>query len=204
MSTNDPVDPVEEQDFDYAGSLSDPAEQEGGEHGPPEGDAADGDERVLEAPAPAAPQPIPATCKRDFAAVHHSGTRQLSDISLVVIHSTESNSARSSAEWFANPNSNGSAHILVDDRECYRTLDNTVIPWGAPGANTRGFHIEHAGWAHWSTQDWLSHEQTLRRGAYKAALHAGRFHIPLRWLAVDDLRHGRAGFVTHATGACQR
>jgi hypothetical protein len=117
----------------------------------------------------------------------------------VVVHSTESNSARGSAEWFANPRSGGSAHIVVDGTACYRTLDNTVIPWGAPGANTRGFHVEHTGWARWSHAEWIQHEQTLRRGAYKSALHAVRFGIPIRWLGVDDLRRNRAGFVTHAT-----
>ena len=75
-----------------------------------------------------------------------------------------------------------------------------MIPWGAPGANTNGFHIEHTGWAKkWDRAEWLRHEQTLRRGAYKAALHAVRFDIPIRLLNASDLRHGRAGFVTHAT-----
>ena len=45
----------------------------------------------------------------------------------------------------------------------------------------------------------MSHEQTLRRGAFKAAFHAVKFGIPLKLLTANDLRHGRSGFVTHAT-----
>jgi hypothetical protein len=45
----------------------------------------------------------------------------------------------------------------------------------------------------------MHHEQTLRRGAYKAALHAKKFRIPLRVLTADDLRQGRPGFATHRT-----
>jgi hypothetical protein len=183
----------EEIDLDELRKL--PDEQHGIDHAPYEGQ----DEADHAPEADVAPQPLSATCKRDFTAVHHGGTRALSQINLVVVHSTESNSARGSAEWFANPASGGSAHIVVDGVACYRTLDNDVIPWGAPGANTRGFHVEHTGWARWSQAEWLQHEQTLRRGAYKSALHALRFGIPIRWLGVDDLRRGRAGFVTHAT-----
>jgi hypothetical protein len=144
-------------------------------------------------------QPLVATCLRRFTAVHNSGTRPLSAITHIVLHSTEGDTAAGAASWFANPASGGSAQLVVDDRECYRALDNTRIPWGAPGTNVDGFHIEHAGFARWSRQKWMSHEQTLRRGAFKAALHAVRFGIPLKLLSANDLSHGRSGFVTHAT-----
>jgi hypothetical protein len=144
-------------------------------------------------------QPIAATCSRRFTAVHNQGTRPLSRITHIVIHSTEGSTAGGAATWFANPDSGGSAHLCVDDRECFRTLDDARIPLGAPGANTDGFHIEHAGFARWDRQKWMSHDKTLRRGAFKAAFHAVKFGIPLRLLTADDLRHGRSGFVTHAT-----
>ena len=193
MSTPEPPAVQDaEEGFDPDALLASPAEQQLSDHDlPPE-------ER--EAPTRAVRMPIEAACKRDFKAVRSSGTRSLSQIRLIVIHSTESNSAASSAAWFANPQSKGSAHILVDDNECYRTLDNEVIPWGAPGANTNGFHIEHAGWAvKWDRAEWMRHEQTLRRGAFKGALHAKKFGIPIRLLNANDLRNGKAGFVTHAT-----
>jgi len=183
-----------EESFDVDAWLALPEEQHGSDHGTPE----EGEAEATRA----APQvlPIKSDCLRDFHAIHSSGTRALSQIRLVVIHSTESNSARSSAEWFTNPKSGGSAHIVVDDFACYRTLDNDTIPWGAPGANTNGFHVEHTGWAKkWARADWMRHENTLRRGAFKSALHAVRFGIPVKVLTASDLRRGRAGFVTHAT-----
>jgi hypothetical protein len=144
-------------------------------------------------------QPLAATCRRRFSAVHNSGTRPLSAIRHIVIHSTEGDTAAGAATWFANPESAGSAHIVVDERECYRTLDDTRVPFGAPGTNTDGFHIEHAGFARWDRQKWMTHDQTLRRGAFKAAFHAIKFGIPLKLLSANELRDGRSGFVTHAT-----
>ena len=148
----------------------------------------------LERPA----QPLEASCSRQYTAVRRSGTRSLSQIGLIVIHCTQSHSARSSAQWFENTRAQGSAHLVLHELECFRTLDNNVIPWGAKGANTRGFHIEIAGWAEWSRQDWLKHSQALRRAAYKAAVHARKFGIPIRSLSAEQLKAGQKGFVTHA------
>jgi hypothetical protein len=126
-----------------------------------------------ESEAPDRPtQPIAAGCSRRYSAVRRSGTRDVAQIGLIVIHCTQSNSARSSAQWFENPSAQGSAHLVLDEHECYRTLDDNVIPWGAKGANTRGFHIEIAGWAEWSRDEWMKRSQALRRAAYKAAVHA--------------------------------
>lgn len=186
-------------EVDVDAKLSDPAEQKENAHNPePEAEAPPAGPEEVGAPD-AGPQAPSAICSRRFTAAHSSGTRPESAITLIVIHSTEGDTAAGAASWFANPESAGSAHLVVDDRECFRTLENTVIPWGAKGANTNGFHIEHAGFARWERQKWMSHEGTLRRGAFKAALHARRFGIPLRLLSADDLRRGRSGFVTHVT-----
>jgi hypothetical protein len=189
-------------EIDVDAVVARPEEQHVNDHsqGPAgEGEALEGEDASLTA-AVAPGQPISATCRRTFKAVHHSpGSRPLSQITHIVIHSTEGDTAAGAAAWFANPASGGSAHLVVDDRECFRTLDNELIPFGAPGTNRDGFHIEHAGHASWSRQKWMSHEETLRRGAFKAALHAKKFNIPLKVLSADDLRHGRRGFVTHAT-----
>ena len=91
-------------------------------------------------------QPINAACDRTYyKAVHHGGTRALSDILWIVLHDEESPTAKSAAAYFQTQASGGSAHLCVDDNECYRCLANEDIPWGAPGANTNGFHIEQAG-----------------------------------------------------------
>jgi N-acetylmuramoyl-L-alanine amidase len=146
----------------------------------------------------AVPQPLDAVCSRRFDAIRNSGTRSLAQVGLIIIHCTQSNSARSSADWFTNPNTQGSAHLVLDDDECYRTLLDSAIPWGAPGANTRGFHLEIAGFAEWSRDEWMRHRHGLRRAAHKAAVHAVKFGVPIRLLTPAQLRNGSEGFATHA------
>lgn len=142
--------------------------------------------------------PIAAPCRRDYKAVHTSGTRPVKSILWVVLHDEEAKTAEAAASWFANPASQGSAHLCVDDKTCYRTLPNTAIPWAAPGANTAGFHIEQAGYAKWSAVIWRSHLKTLQRAAYKTAYHCELFHVPVRFVTAKGLKAGLGGITTHA------
>src|SRR5215510_4526618 len=109
-----------------------------------------------------APHGVSKVCSTKYRAFHHSGARPLSAIKWIVMHSTEGDTALGAAAWFANPASGGSAHLCVDDRYCFRTLPDGIIPWAAPGANTQGFHIEQAGYARWTSLIWSSkHRATL-------------------------------------------
>lgn len=141
-------------------------------------------------------------CDTSIPAYHHSGTRPLSAIRLIVMHSTESpnraGSAKAVANYFASPSSGGSTHLIVDDASCYRPLRNEQVGWSAPGANTDGFHIEQCGYASWTPQEWGSHMQTLRRGAYKAAFHCRKFGIPAVWVDHIGILAGKKGITTHA------
>lgn len=142
-------------------------------------------------------QPINSACSTEYRAAHDSGTRDKKQIRFIVIHDTEGPTAESAASWFANPGSEGSANLVVDDDVCYRTLNDNEIPWAAPGKNNDGFHIELAGHAHFTRSDWLKHSLELKRAAYKAAQRAVMYGIPLKkrgWLGV---RLGRPGFCGH-------
>lgn len=141
---------------------------------------------------------LQAKCRRDYKAVHTSGDRSVSVIRWIVLHDEESPSAEGAAKWFTQSAAGGSAHLCVDDKECFRTLANTKIAWGAPGANTYGFHIEQAGYARWSAVVWRKHLTTLRRAAYKTAIHCKAFNIPVRFVTAKDLDLGRKGITTHA------
>lgn len=142
---------------------------------------------------------ITRACRTNYKAYHQSGTRPTSAISLIVLHSTEGGgSAKNVAKYFESPNSGGSAHLVVDDNACYRCLPNTIVPWGAPGANTNGFHIEQLGYAAWTSSEWLKHPNMLRRAAYKVAYHANLFHIPLTFVNAAGLKAGKRGVTTHA------
>lgn len=144
---------------------------------------------------------INSTCKKTYYPAYHSdGVRKLSDIKWIILHDEEASTAKNSASYFQSPASGGSAHLCVDDIECYRCLANSVIPWGARsafGANTHGFHIEQAGFAKWSMVLWKSHLNTLKRAAYKTAFHCHKFNIPPVFVTAADLPN-KKGVTTHA------
>jgi N-acetylmuramoyl-L-alanine amidase-like protein len=127
---------------------------------------------------------------------HDSGPRSAGTIRHVVLHSTEGGTASSVATYFAT-SARASTQLVVDDRECYRCVPDLVIPWGAPGVNRTGLHVEHCGFARWSREEWLAHDATLRRSAAKVARWCLRYGIPRRLLTVDELRAGQAGICTH-------
>jgi len=142
-------------------------------------------------------------CSDRYKAKHHGGTRPASQIRLVVLHSTEGDTAEGAAGWFANDASAGSAHIVVDDNACFRTLHDDVIPWGAQGdrANEDGLHLEMAGFAKRSRDEWLAHRETLRKGAAVVANWANKYGVPLKFLNDVDLRrmgNSARGVTTHA------
>ncbi len=141
--------------------------------------------------------PVQQACHTDFTAYHQSGTRPNSAVHLIVLHSTEGGgTARDVAHYFTSPNSGGSAHLVIDDTSCYRCLANTVVPWGAPGANVDGFHVEQVGYAAWTTDMWLAHPGMLERVAY--IVHSHVFSIPITFVKASGLQGGRHGVTTHA------
>jgi len=168
-----------------------------GRHAPPEDEPPAGLELdALEA----ARWPIGRACSTAYRARRSSGTRRLRAITLGVVHCTQGSTARGAAVWFANPDSRGSAHLVADSYECYRTLPPSVIPWGAPGTNGRGWHLELAGFAQWTRAEWLARRYLLDRGAYKLALNGeGRF--PMRRLSRSELAGGKRGVCDHATAS---
>jgi hypothetical protein len=144
---------------------------------------------------------VAEACSRKYLpALHTSGTRPLSDVWWIVLHDEEAPSAASAAGYFQNVRSGGSAHLCVDDTQCFRCLNNDVIPWGAAsafGANTHGFHIEQAGFARWSLAIWRRHHGTLERAAYKTAVHCKRLHVPVQFVTAEMLPNAH-GITTHA------
>lgn len=139
--------------------------------------------------------PLSAPCKQRRAR-NDSGPRRASWVRHIVIHSTEGGTAQSVAAFFATT-ARASTQLVIDDLECYRCVPDLVIPWGAPGVNRTGLHIEHCGFARWDSAEWMRHRATLERSAFKASRWCYTFRIPRRWLTLADLKLGRAGFCTH-------
>jgi hypothetical protein len=114
------------------------------------------------------------------------------------MHDTEGGTAESVARYFATDAATGSAHLVVDENACYRTLPNDVIPWAAPGANAAGFHIEQVGYAKWSPR--LDEPPSdvepggVQGGVSLRSCSASR----PSGLSADGLRRGGKGVTTHA------
>ncbi len=136
-------------------------------------------------------------CKVKRAA-HDSGARTARSIRLVVLHSAEGTSAQGVANHFARSDVQASTQLAVDDNECYRMLPDLVVPWGAPGANSDGLHVEFCGYARWERSEWLEHESMLQRTAWKVAKWCWQYGISPRYLNDKQLASGTArGIVTH-------
>ena len=136
-------------------------------------------------------------------AVHHSATRSLTAIHLIVLHDMENTSYDDAAEntgsWFANLASGGSTQYGVDNDSIRQYLSDNVIPWGAPYANTDGVHIEQMGRASWTTAQWKKRAAgTLDRTAWLMAHLGKKLGIPLRTLTDAQVRSGVKGVTTHA------
>lgn len=123
-------------------------------------------------------------------AVHTSGRRPAPP-TLVVIHCTQGSTAEGAARWFANPRSGGSAHVVVDDQEVWRCVDDMVIAWHAKGANTTGLGLEIAGFAQWTRGEWMEHQPRL---VESARIHAGWCRV----YGIPLVESTSRGYHTHA------
>jgi hypothetical protein len=141
---------------------------------------------------------LDAACSRKYTATRHDGTRGTKPVLWIVMHCTEGATAEGAASWFANEHATGSAHLVVDAEECFRCLRDDQIPWAAPGANVNGFHVEQAGFAHWSEAQWLRRAGTLERAAWKTAAACRRFNVPTIFRTASNLRARVPGVTTHA------
>jgi hypothetical protein len=159
-------------------------------------------EAILAVPAEARmlqTDPIQRQCRTNYHARRSSGQRVLTQIWWIVLHDTEGNTAQAAASWFQNPDCQGSSNIVVDNRQCFRVLDDEEIPWGAPGANYHGWHVEQAGFARWSRIIWKKGSRKLiQRAAYKSALRCHKYKIPVRFCNAAMLQKGMKGITTHA------
>lgn len=144
-------------------------------------------------------QPIRAACNRRYLRKPVDGKRPISKIRWVVIHSTETgeNTAEAVARNFQHSTA-GYTHLTLDEKGCWRSLNNGDIPRAAPGANLYGFHIEQVARASWPLLIWKKHRVTLDRAAYKTAVHCRKFKLPVVFCTAKDLKKGQLGVTTHA------
>lgn len=142
-------------------------------------------------------------------AAHHGGSRS-GLLRLIVVHTMEApekgTTAEATAAYFAGRNAPmASAHLCVDNDSIVQCVRAGDVAWAAPGANSDGFQIEHAGYARQSTADWADpfSDQMLTWSALAAAeivafCRLFGVEIPRRRLSAAELQAGRRGFAGHA------
>lgn len=142
----------------------------------------------------------------DFILARNYTPANRSEIRAICIHTMENpekpGTARAVAKWFASPTApQASAHACVDNTEVVLCVKPTSIAWGAPHLNRDGYHVEHAGYARQTLEDWSDDysAQMLRISARHTADVAKTWGIPPHRLTVAEVADGKTkGFCGHA------
>lgn len=94
------------------------------------------------------------------------------------------------------PAAGTSAHAMVDPVKATKMLPDNVVAYAAgPTANTFGWHLEQAGYASFTPDQWLTADgraQMQRVGACLREVH-DTWGIPKRWMTDDQLRAAARG-----------
>lgn len=121
----------------------------------------------------------------------------------ICIHDMEApekeKTAENVAKYFQSPQAGGSAHICIDSDSIVQcVLDNNVAA-AAPGANHDVIHIELAGYAKQTREEWLDAYSVamLTLAADVTAQYCLKYDIPPVHLFNDELRTGKSGIVGH-------
>lgn len=139
---------------------------------------------------------------------HYYAGRQNPKRTLIVIHDMEVRESATTAEnvvnLFAGPNTpRASFHFAVDSNSIAQSVKVGDTAWGAPHANHDGVHIEHAGYARQSRDEWLRDDSMLNLStALCAELIYGLapfVTIRARFLNDAEITTGCSGLTDHRT-----
>jgi hypothetical protein len=132
------------------------------------------------------------------------------DINVIVVHTMQtpevSTTAENVASWFGGrnpryPAPRASAHFCVDSDSIVQCVRESDVAWGAPGANRNGLHVELAGFANQTPEQWEDKfsETMLRRAAWLVARMCREYRIPVTRLTTDELKAKGRGLCGHDT-----
>lgn len=142
-----------------------------------------------------------------FIQARHYYAGRTKGVRLIVLHDMETDELLTDAEavgnYFAGPTApDASAHVGVDGDSTVGYVRPEDTAFGAPSANADGFHIEQAGRARQSRDEWLDpfSRATIWRAARAGVEAASQFWIPRRQLTVAEVADGvTKGFTDHRT-----
>lgn len=93
-------------------------------------------------------------------------SRNGTPVTLVAVHTSEGATTTASlASFLDQPGVEASYHVLVDDTGTYRYLPDDVACWAMLSGNPRSVQVCLTGFAHWTRQEWLGHDNMLRMAA---------------------------------------
>ncbi len=125
-------------------------------------------------------------------------------IDWIVIHSMEAPEKGSTAEnvasWFGGASApKASAHYCIDNDSIVQCVLDKDIAWHAPGANSNGIGLEHAGYARQTEAEWLDDygRDMLERSAALTAQLCRLYHVPQIWVPKGGLAKRVRGLTTH-------
>lgn len=133
-------------------------------------------------------------------------------VQLIVLHSMEApekgTTAEAVARYFAAGSGGrpASAHYCIDNDSIVQCVQTKDVAFAAPNANRNGIHLEHAGYARQTRDEWLDAfgVAMLKNSAWLCGqILIPKFGIPVKFLGAADLKRGRVdtrikGFTTHA------
>lgn len=99
-------------------------------------------------------------------------------------HPNRPDTAEGVAAWFAGLRGDApeaSAHANVDQDSIVLSVKPEDIAWAAQGGNWHGYHIEQAGYAAWTREQWLAepNRSTLELAASHISLACKHFGLPI-------------------------
>lgn len=139
-----------------------------------------------------------------FVRARYFNTANGRKIDLIVIHDMEApeepEAAEKVARWFAGTTSpQASAHYCVDNNSIVQCVLDKDIAWQAPGANSNGIGIEHAGYASQRADQWADPYSSaeLDLSARLTRHLCASYGIPVAFIPAADLIKGKRGITTH-------
>lgn len=160
-------------------------------------------------PRPLLAHSIPLVQARFFGTAprvkHGSGKPGIS-IDHIVLHTMEVPCTFGRAGWCAQWMANfgplepkKSAHYYLDPATVIQGVADHQIAYAAPGANHNGIQLEHAGFANFTTSQWLRDEprNMLELSVQLTARLCRQWDIPALAVSAEELARNVRGITTH-------
>ncbi len=107
--------------------------------------------------------------------------------------------AEAVGKFFANlpASRKASAHVGVDTDSAVRYVEDKDVAYAAPGLNARGLHLEIAGYARYSLDEWQGTGRMIELAAEVVRDWCDKYGIPKQFVDAAALERGDRGITTH-------